>query len=152
MPAISATIPLTTPTPLSGLALAILLLGGCGDKPTPTMSPPSASGASETRTIDMSIPLAVVTFTPFATTAGTPFNVQSDGNSGISFELNRPAPPADAEVWFDQKPLAGVVVSRTIVTATIPPEYLANAGNYPIELDFGGTRLPAGTFVVKPAE
>lgn len=48
MPASHATIQMTTTTPVSGLALAILLLGGCGDKPTPTMSPPSASGPSET--------------------------------------------------------------------------------------------------------
>ena len=135
------------------LFLAIILLGACGDKPAP-LNPPAASstpaaGAAATSEADRPVKLAVVNFSPISTPAGTPFNVQRDGNSGISFELSRPAPAAEFKGWFDDKPLTGVVVSKTIVTATIPGDYLANAGSYPIALEVGGVRLPAGTFEVK---
>ncbi len=51
---------------------------------------------------------------------------------------------------FDGKPLTGVVVSGVIITATVPPEYLAEPGSYPVvvELQPAGTRIEAGNFEV----
>lgn len=128
---------------ITGLILTTLLLGACGEKPAP-VSAPATEGA------DSAVKLAVVNFAPKSTPAGTTFNVQRDGNSGISFELSRPAPPAEFKAWLDNKPLTGVVASNTIVTATIPGEYLTTAGAFSIELEVGGVRLPAGKFVVEP--
>lgn len=130
------------PFRVSILILGTLLLGACGDKPTPS-TPPAGTPAD-------SVKLAVVNFAPRETPAGVPFNVQRDGNSGISFELNRLPPPTEFKAWFDNKPLTGVVSSKTIVTATIPGDYLAEPGTYPIELEVAGARLPAGDFVVGP--
>lgn len=138
------------------LILATLLLGACGDKPAPinppTADPAAAPSADDSATGDAasSAKLAVVNFSPKGTPVNTPFNVQLDGNSGISFELSRPAPAAEFKAWFDNKPLTGVVASKTVVTATIPAEYLAKAGEFPIEIEVGGVRLPAGSFVVEP--
>lgn len=140
---------MTVPVPLAGLVAVMVLmalLAGCGDKPT-AITPPSATVA-EGSAADASTKLAVVNFSPRSTPVNTPFNVQRDGNSGISFELNRPAPPAEFSAWFDNKPLTGVVASKLVVTATIPGEYLSTPGKYPIELEVGGTRLPAGLFEV----
>lgn len=88
-----------------------------------------------------------------STPAGVPFNVQADGRSGVYFELNQQAPPGDLLVTFDGKPLAGVAVTGVMVTATIPPEYLAVPGSYPVVLELppAGTRVEAGNFeVVQP--
>lgn len=133
----------------TGLILATLLLGACGEKPAP-INPPAADPTTAPVADDSSAKLAVVNFSPKGTPVDTPFNVQLDGNSGISFELSRPAPAAEFKAWFDNKPLTGVVASNAIVTATIPAEYLATAGEFPIEIEVGGMRLPAGTFVVEP--
>jgi hypothetical protein len=125
------------------------LLAACGEKPTPIVPPAgsAAEGAADPGDAS-SARLAVVNFSPRSTPVDTPFNVQLDGNSGISFELSRPAPPAEFSVWFDDKPLTGVVASKKVVTATIPVEYLSAPGEYPIELEVGGVRLPAGNFEV----
>lgn len=88
-----------------------------------------------------------------STPAGVPFNVQADGHSGVYFELNQQAPPGSLVVTFNGKPLAGVAVSGVMVTATIPPEYLAVPGSYPVVLEMqpAGTRVEAGNFeVVQP--
>lgn len=133
------------------LLLLASLMVACGDKPTPTVPPASdrtdsgSEGAAQS-----SAQLAVVNFGPRSTPVDTPFNVQRDGNSGISFELSRPAPPAEFSAWFDNKPLTGVVARELVVTATIPGEYLSTPGKYPIELEVGGVRLPAGSFEVTP--
>lgn len=144
--------PIAVRVPLAGFAVMVVtaLLAGCGDKPTPITPPSPASGATgaDAGAPDASTKLAVVNFSPRSTPVDTPFNVQRDGNSGISFELNRPAPPAEFSAWFDNKPLTGVVASKLVVTATIPGEYLSTPGKYPIELEVGGVRLPAGSFEV----
>jgi len=140
---------------ISTLIVATCLMTACGEKPAP-VSPvsvepaPAAGGMPVAGRADSSAALTVVEFSPNTTIAGTPFNVQTDGQSGISFVLSRSAPAAEFTGWFDSKPLSGLVVSKTIVTATIPAEYLATPGSFPVELDVGGVRLPAGTFVIKP--
>lgn len=130
----------------AGLLLAILMLGACGEKPAPSTPPvvPAAAGSVASKPVEA---LEVVNFSPNTTPAGTPFNVQRNGNSGISFELSR-SPVGAVKLWFDGKPMADGVVVNVIVTSTIPVEYMASAGNYPIELEVGGVRVPAGTFTV----
>ena len=137
------------------LFLAIILLGACGDKPAP-LNPPAASstpaaGAAATSEADRPVKLAVVNFSPISTPAGTPFNVQRDGNSGISFELNNPVPTSEITATFDGKPLTGIATNDVIVTATIPGEYLAEAGAYPVELQIPAMflKIPVGNFEVK---
>ncbi|MEJ7746211.1 MAG: hypothetical protein WKF61_05565 [Luteimonas sp.] len=127
----------------AGLLLAVLLLGACGEKPAPTTPPAADSVASKPGEA-----LKVVNFSPNTTPAGTPFNVQRDGNSGISFQLSS-SPVGAVKLWFDGKPMADGVVVNLIVTSTIPVQYMASAGDYPIELEVGGVRIPAGTFVVE---
>lgn len=136
---------------LGALLLLASLLSACGDKPTPTVPPATNRAAVGSEdTAQSSAQLAIVNFGPRSTPVDTPFNVQRDGNSGISFELSRPAPPPEVSGWFDNKPLTGVVARDRVVTATIPREYLATPGEYLLELEVGGARLPAGSFEVTP--
>ena len=48
----------------------------------------------------------------------------------------------------------GVVVNGVIVTATIPDEYIAHPGQYPVKLTIPsqGIEIPAGNFEVTGAE
>lgn len=94
---------------------------------------------------------AVVNWGQQTTKAGVEFNVQRDGNSGISFELNQPAPASELAVSFGGKPLTGVVASGVIVTATIPAEYIAVAGSYPVVVQIPalGKNISAGNFIVE---
>lgn len=133
----------------AGLLLAVLLLGACGDKPAPITPPASAPSDSAAAAANAPAALTVVNFSPNTTPAGTPFNVQRDGNSGISFELSS-SPVGVVKLWFDGKPMVDGVVVNLIVTSTIPVDYMATAGDYPIELEVGGVRIPAGTFTVTP--
>ena len=128
-----------------GVALSLTLVA-CGQKPTPISASPSAQSAAAATD-----PLRVVSFNEQSTTAGKPFNLQADGNSGITFELNRPASGAEIKAWFNNKPLTGVVSRDMVITATIPAEYLQTAGEYPIELEVSteSARVPVGNFIVK---
>ena len=94
---------------------------------------------------------SVVNWSPQSTSVGTSFNVQADGNSGISFELNRPVPAGEITATFDGRPLSGVAASGVIVTATIPEDYLGTAGNYEVALQLPsvGQEIKAGEFEVK---
>lgn len=130
-------------THLAAVAIATLL---CACNPPPAATgPTNAPAASE-----QAASLAVVNWGQRSTKAGVPFNVQADGNSGIWFELNQ-ALPVQFTASFDGKPLTGVVASGVLVTATIPAEYLATAGIYPVTLEVPArvTRLVAGDFEVE---
>ncbi len=131
-----------------------LVLSACNpQEPVASASDPVPAAGASAETAAGIAPLNIVNWGQRSTPAGVPFNVQADGHSGVSFELNHKAPPADVVMSFDGKPLTGVVVSGVIVTATIPPEYLAKPGSYPVvmELQPAGTRVEAGNFeVVKP--
>jgi len=122
------------------------MLGSCGEKPAP-ITPHAAPAAADTIASQPAEALKVVNFSPNTTPAGTPFNVQRNGNSGISFELSS-TPMGAVKLWFDGKPMPDGVVVNLIVTSTIPVEYMASAGDYPIELEVAGVRMPAGTFTV----
>lgn len=136
-------------------AVLVLLVSACNpQEPVAVVDPvPVPAATSTADAAGATAPLAIVNWGQRSTPAGVPFNVQADGNSGVSFELNQMAPPADVVLSFDGKPLTGVVVGGLIITATIPAEYLAEPGNYPVvmELQPAGTRIEAGNFeVVKP--
>ncbi len=134
--------------PLLSVAL-MLFLSACNPQ-EPVARPALDAGASAAAEVSQ---LSIVNWGEQSTRAGVPFNVQADGQSGVWLELNQPSPPADIVVNFDGKPLDGVVVNGAIITATIPPEYLSEPGNYPvvIELQPAGTRVEAGNFeVVQP--
>lgn len=95
--------------------------------------------------------ITVVNMNPQQTKAGTPFNVQVDQGSGMSFELSRPAPAGDIRVLFDGKPLGGVASSGVIVTATVPTAYLMTPGVYPVTMQMPDSKTPvaAGFFTVE---
>lgn len=132
----------------------MLLLSACRAQEPVAPAVDAAAGASVTTDTAASVSsLSLVNWAQRSTPAGVPFNVQVDGNSGVSFELSQPAPPAEVVITMDGKPLTGVVVNGIIITATIPTEYLAMPGSYPVVVEFqpGGTRLDAGNFeVVQP--
>lgn len=131
----------------------MLLLSACNPQEPVAAVDPVPAAATTAETAAVTAPLSIVNWGQRSTPAGVPFNVQADGNSGVSFELNQKAPPADVAMSFDGKPLTGVVVSGVIITATIPPEYLAKPGSYPVVMELlpAGTRIEAGNFeVVKP--
>jgi hypothetical protein len=98
-------------------------------------------------------PTRIINWGQRSTHAGQAFNVQADGNSGISFELSRPVAPGSFAISFDGRPLTGVAASGVIVTGTIPPNYLTTPGRYPVVLEnvAAGIRLEAGDFTVEPA-
>ncbi|MDQ3038425.1 MAG: hypothetical protein M3R16_01275 [Pseudomonadota bacterium] len=138
---------------LSSVILALLLSACNPQEPVAPANDSSPAPAAAAESAAGTAPLTIVNWGQRTTPAGVPFNVQADGHSGVSFELSRKAPPADVAISFDGKPLTGVVVGGVIVTATIPPAYLAEVGSYPVVMELlpAGTRIEAGNFeVVKP--
>jgi len=133
------------------LPTVVVVLGPTGSTPreplTPANPPPTSAAALAASAVENK----VVAARPMKTKEGTPFNVQLDRGSGISFELSRPVPPGDIKVSFDGKPLGSVAANGVIVTATSPGNYLAAAGRYPVTLQLPGstTALPAGNFTVE---
>lgn len=129
------------------IAFAICLSAAACNPQQPEASPvaPPATGA------DATAPFSVVNWGQRSTKVGEAFNVQADGNSGISFEFSRPAPRGEFTITFDGKPLTGVVVNEMIMTATIPSEYLSKAGTYPVVVGNGsqGLRFDVGNFTVE---
>lgn len=132
-------------------ALAICLSAAACNPQEPAAPPVPRGPAATTPSAEATAPLTVVNWGQRSTQAGQPFNVQADGNSGISFELSRPAPAGEFTISFDGKPLTGVVVNEIIITATIPGAYLATAGTYPVVVENArqGLRLEAGDFTVE---
>lgn len=133
------------------LPIAVLSLMAAACNPQETTPPASSAPTSTNATSASTVEYKVVNMSPQKTKAGTPFNVQLDHGSGISFELSRPVPPGDIKVMFDGKPLGGVAANGVIVTATIPDTYLATAGTFPVTMQLPGssTPLPAGNFTVE---
>ena len=74
----------------------------------------------------------LVTWGPQSTPAGTSFQVQADGGSGMFFQFDRELPVAPTAVTFNGKPLGGMVAEGKVVTATVPAEALATPGTFEI--------------------
>lgn len=122
-----------------------LFISGCNPQAAHTAAPATPGGKSAA-----AHEFKVVNMSPRSTKAGAPFNVQVDNGSGVSFELNQPVPAGDVQVTFDGKPLGGVAANGVIVTATIPNDYIAKMGRYPVTMQVAGSAvLPAGEFTVE---
>lgn len=128
----------------SALCTTALMLAACN--PQQAVPPMGSAGTGKQPPAGFS----VVDWGPRSTQAGLAFNVQADGNSGISFQLEPSAPAGDYTVLFDGKPLGGVVVAGTIMTTTIPAAYISQPGTYPVVIENSllGLRVPAGDFSV----
>lgn len=127
----------------SSLGAAAVALSASACNPQANVPPGQGS--------DAYAPVEVVDWGPRATPAGTPFNVQADGNSGLSFNLRHAAPPAGVDVLFDGQPLPGVAASGSLVTATVPAAQLASRGAHAVALRNRqtGQMTPAGSFAVE---
>jgi hypothetical protein len=146
-------------SPMRNLALAaavVLVLAACQEPTTsaPAAAPGSASSEAPAATSANTAPAAAYTVTqwgPQETTTGTAFNAQPDGNSGLWFKVEPALPAVAATGTFGGKPLQGVVAGADVVTATVPADYLASPGDYPIVLEVPstGARIEVGTFKVK---
>lgn len=115
------------------LAIAFLVAGCNRDqtaKPPVDGSTPVTATTPATATTDAAPQL--VTWGPQSTPAGTPFQVQADGGSGMFFEFDRELPVAPTAVTFNGKPLGGMVAEGKVVTATVPSESLATPGTFEI--------------------
>lgn len=133
----------------AGLAVVV---AGCTDQQNAPTAPAIDGAAPAAANVNVNVSaLKVVQWGPKSTKAGTPFNVQPDGNSGIFVELSGDVPLTKFEGTIGGKPLSGVVASGKVVTATILTEYLATPGNYPIELvvPAANARIAVGAFVVE---
>ena len=87
---------------------------------------------------------------PQETPAGTPFNQQPNGKSGLWIEVTGLDLNAGAQVMFGDQPLDDVTVSDKLVTAAIPPALLQAAGDRKVVVIENGSKrqLPVGTFKV----
>ena len=137
------------------LTTAALVLCACnpqqGVPPTGAATPAAETQAPSPTTTAVPLEYTVVNMSPAKTKAGVPFNVQMDKGSGLSFEISRPVPVGDTKILFDGKPLGGVATNGVIITATIPGDYIAMPGSYPVTVLLPGldTALPAGSFTVE---
>jgi len=138
----------------AALVLAVAL-AGCNPQEGVPPANPAKPSTTDTATGPAASPATseykVVNWGNKTTGPGVTFNVQRDGNSGISFELNQPVPTSEITGTFDGKPLTGVATNGVIVTATIPGEFLSKAGSYPVALQIPAlsVNIPAGDFEVK---
>jgi hypothetical protein len=138
---------------------AALLLSACNPQDNASTPPASATGPAPAaeqaapaaeQAAPATAELHVVSWGPKTTAAGTAFNAQPDGNSGLFFELDNTVPAVPFAVSFAGKPLSGVVASGKVVTATVPADYLSAAGSFPIviEVPSTGARIEVGSFEV----
>lgn len=128
------------------VACLVAAMAGCTDQNG------AASSSAGTTSVSASeaAALKVKSWGPKNTPTATTFNLQPDGNSGVFAELTGPVPQTRFTASLGGKPLSAVVASGNVVTATVPKDYLAAPGSYPLELQIPAMdiRIPAGDFVV----
>ena len=78
-------------------------------------------------------PLEVVDWGPRGTQAGVAFNVQPGGHSGLWLRVNQPLKGQVVLVQFGDAFLEGQV-HGTVVTAIVPEEAYAQAGDYEVRV------------------
>ena len=130
--------------------LAVVAVGCTDQQNAAPGAPANDTAAPAAANVDVST-LKIVQWGPKSTKAGTMFNAQPDGNSGMFVELSGDAPLTKFEGTIGGKPLSGVIASGKVVTATIPAEYLATPGTYPVELvvPAQNARIAVGNFTVE---
>lgn len=94
---------------------------------------------------------ALVNWGPQSTPAGTPFQVQADGGSGMFFEFDHELPAAPTAVTFNGTPMGGMVAAGKVVTATVPAAAIASPGSYEIVIVMpeGAPKFKPLTFTVE---
>lgn len=94
----------------------------------------------------------LVNWGPQSTPAGTAFQVQADGGSGMFFEFDSELPAAPTAVTFNGTPMGGMVAEGKVVTATVPAASLATPGTFEIviEMPEGTPAFAPLTFTVEP--
>lgn len=136
-----------------------IVLSACDSQPTAAPGAAASNAPAVAAPAPMPEPgsvvpsaVTIIKWGPERTKAGEPFNVQADGNSGIWFELDA-AVPAGTSISgsFGGKPLIGPVVDGKFGAATIPVDYLATPGTYPLELHIpaDGPAIAGGSIIVE---
>lgn len=139
-----------------------LLASACDSQPTAAPAAPAAPSpaagtapaevaASESAAAEAAAALSVVQWGPEKTQVGKPFNVQPNGNSGMWFKMSSVPPPSEYAGTIGGKPMGTVVANGDIVAGTVPPDYLATPGSYPVVLTITttGQKFEVGNFVVE---
>lgn len=144
--------------PLLLLSLT-LLAAACDSEPTPAPgaaapvegTEPAAASATGSTESEAPAALSIVQWGPDKTAAGETFNLQPDGNSGMWFQLSSVPPPSEYAGTIGGKPMISVVANGNIVAGTVPPDYLATPGTYPIVLTITttGQKFEVGNFIVE---
>ena len=121
----------------SFLAVLVLMAAGCSE---PVKEHQAA--------IPAKVPV-LVSISPASTVAGQAFNPQSDGRSaiGVTFKDTTSA----AVIVFGSKPL-DTAHGANFLSAIVPPELYATAGNVPVFIRDAGGESNKVDFVVKPAK
>lgn len=143
--------------PASMLLAVAVFAAGCNRdeaaKPPVDGTAPVAATTPATAPTDAAPQL--ITWGPQSTPAGTAFQVQADGGSGMFFEFDRELPAAPTAVTFNGKPMGGMVAEGKVVTATVPAEALATPGTFEIVIvmpDGAPTFAPMTFTVEAPAK
>ena len=123
-------------------ALAALTLTGCNDNSAEQAKPQAAAKPAAE--------LKLGNWGPQETPAGTPFNQQSNGKSGIWIEVTGINVESGAQVMFGDRPLEDLAISDHLITGAIPNELIQAAGDRAIVVIENGTnrKLTVGTFKV----
>lgn len=122
--------------------IAAFTLTGCNDN--------SAEQAKQQAAAKPAADMKLGNWGPQETPAGTPFNQQPNGKSGLWIEVTGLDLTAGAQVLFGDQPLDDVTVSDKLVTAAVAPALLQTAGDRKVVVVENGSKrqLPVGTFKV----
>ena len=116
---------------LSFTAVLLLFAAGCSERVKEQPAIPAK-------------PPTLVSISPASTVAGQAFNVQPDGRSALGANFK------EAVIVFGSKPL-DTAHGANFLSAIVPPELYATAGNVPVFIRDAGGDSNKIDFVVKPA-
>jgi len=120
---------------LSFTAVLLLFAAGCSERVKEQPAIPAK-------------PPTLVSISPASTVAGQAFNVQPDGRSALG--ANFKDVTGAAVIVFGSKPL-DTAHGANFLSAIVPPELYATAGNVPVFIRDAGGDSNKIDFVVKPA-
>lgn len=144
-----------TLSPASLLLAVAVLASGCS-RDQAAQPPVDSTAPVETPAAAAPAPKAaprLVNWGPQSTPAGTAFQVQADGGSGMFFEFDSELPAAPTAVTFNGTPMGGMVAEGKVVTATVPAASLATPGTFEIVIVMpeGMPGFAPLTFTVEPS-